>query len=270
MVQLAQRTNTNTGQEKQYSMPTMLGVWLVAVIPMVVLGWVIAPLVGDRIHEEEGLVRAGFLTVGLAWMFIFALLIVRNEEGNLSWTTVKTRLRLNAPISPRTGRRGGRLWWWVALLVVLFGAYNLLIVSAIDDGFSSLASFLHEPDKYSLNALLDSPQRLDALEGAWWVVALFIVFGFFNIFGEELVFRGVLLPKMAGVFGGWAWIANGVIFGLYHMHQPWGIPSAMLDGVFLLALAAWYFRSTTVALIVHGSQAIFFLAITFGVVLGMA
>jgi hypothetical protein len=34
---------------------------------------------------------------------------------------------------------------------------------------------------------------------------------------------GMLLPKMEGVFGKWSWVANGVLFGFYHLHQPWGI-----------------------------------------------
>ena len=35
-----------------------------------------------------------------------------------------------------------------------------------------------------------------------------------------MLFRGVLLPKMRGVFGKWDWVANSVLFGPYHMHVP--------------------------------------------------
>ncbi|MCC6985270.1 MAG: hypothetical protein IT309_02485 [Anaerolineales bacterium] len=41
----------------------------------------------------------------------------------------------------------------------------------------------------------------------------------------------MLLPKMEGVFGKWDWVANGVIFGFYHLHQPRGIPSFILTGL---------------------------------------
>jgi uncharacterized protein len=41
--------------------------------------------------------------------------------------------------------------------------------------------------------------------GAWWFFALFVVFAAFNtILGEEFLFRGVLLPRMEGVFGRWS------------------------------------------------------------------
>ena len=45
------------------------------------------------------------------------------------------------------------------------------------------------------------------------------------LLGEELLFRGVLLPRMAGVFGRWDWVANTVLFGLYHVHKIWSWPS---------------------------------------------
>ena len=64
---------------------------------------------------------------------------------------------------------------------------------------------------------------LGRLVGAWWFFALFVIYAVFNtILGEEFLFRGVLLPKMEGVFGRGSWVANGVLFALYHVHQPWG------------------------------------------------
>ncbi|HET7035856.1 MAG TPA: CPBP family intramembrane glutamic endopeptidase [Thermomicrobiaceae bacterium] len=253
-----------------YPLRRIVAIWALAVAPMVVLGWVVAPLVGDRIYREEGIVRGGLLTIGLAWLVVFSLLLVRQEEGNLAWGTVKRRLRLNAPISPRTGQQGGRLWWWVVLLVVLYGLYSVLLEPPIHHAVSALLPGLAEPDRYSLDELLKSHDRVAALEGAWWLVLLFAALGFFNIFGEEFLFRGVLLPKMGGVFAAWTWVANGLIFALYHLHQPWSIPTASVDGIFLLALPAWYFRSTVVPLIVHGSQSIYFLVLVIGIVLGLA
>ena len=47
--------------------------------------------------------------------------------------------------------------------------------------------------------------------GAWWFLALFVVSAAFNtILGEEFLFRGVLLPRLEGVFGRWSWVANSI------------------------------------------------------------
>lgn len=37
--------------------------------------------------------------------------------------------------------------------------------------------------------------------------------------GEEFLFRGVLLPRMKGVFGKWDWVANGVLGTFYHVRR---------------------------------------------------
>lgn len=55
-----------------------------------------------------------------------------------------------------------------------------------------------------------------------------ILFVFNTALGEELLFRGLLLPRMRGAFGRWDWLANGVLFGVYHLHQPWSTPGSIL------------------------------------------
>ena len=47
---------------------------------------------------------------------------------------------------------------------------------------------------------------------------------------EELVFRGLLLPRMRSVFGKGDIFVNGLLFALYHLHQPWSMPAALIDG----------------------------------------
>ncbi|MCC6568899.1 MAG: hypothetical protein IT315_06645 [Anaerolineales bacterium] len=42
---------------------------------------------------------------------------------------------------------------------------------------------------------------------------------------------GGRLLNPLGVVGTWDWVANGVFFGLYHIHQPRGIPSFILTGL---------------------------------------
>jgi len=106
--------------------------------------------------------------------------------------------------------------------------------------------------------------------GAWWFLALFVIQAIFNtVLGEELLFRGVLLPKMEGVFGRGSWVANGVLFGLYHLHLPWVIPNAVLTG-FLYTYPAYRYRSTWMSIILHSAQSVFFAFLVLGVVLGLA
>ena len=96
--------------------------------------------------------------------------------------------------------------------------------------------FFAEPPGYGFDAVFASQETLHRLVGAWWFFCLILVFLVFNsILGEEFLFRGVLLPRMEGVFGRWSWVANGVLFGVYHVHQPWGILESAIGGVFFLS-----------------------------------
>jgi membrane protease YdiL (CAAX protease family) len=111
---------------------------------------------------------------------------------------------------------------------------------------------------------------LQQLVGAWWFFGLLVVFSIFNVLGEEFLFRGVLLPRMQGVFGKWNWVASGVLSAFYHLHQPWTIAANIIQGVLLLAFPRWRFRSTWMGVIVHSVENVFGGILTLGIILGLA
>jgi hypothetical protein len=61
-----------------------------------------------------------------------------------------------------------------------------------------------------------------------------------------------------------------VLFGLYHLHQPWGMLGSIVSGAFLYALPAKRFRSTWMSMIVHSGQSVYLLFLILGLVLGLA
>jgi membrane protease YdiL (CAAX protease family) len=184
------------------------------------------------------------------------MITVRQEEGDLRWATVKQRLRLNAPRELTTGEPRPRLWLWVVPFLVVVTVVEVVLASPIDNAWVSVFPFFAEPACYSFDAIFQSQEILARLEGAWWFFAAFVIMSVFNtILGEEFLFRGVLLPKMEGVFGRWSWVANGILFGLYHVFQPWGIPGSVLTGL-LYTFPAYCFRSTWMSIIVHSTQSV--------------
>jgi membrane protease YdiL (CAAX protease family) len=105
---------------------------------------------------------------------------------------------------------------------------------------------------------------------AWGMFGIFFVQSLFNTFlGEEFLFRGVLLPKMEGVFGKWDWVANGMIFGFYHLHQPWSILSSAMIGI-IYAFSGKRFHSNWFPIILHSGQTVYLLLLILGLVLGLA
>lgn len=268
------QANTATKMEDQYSLARILGIWAFAAIPMGILSWIVFPALSPDFGSDPlgaGVTRIVLLTIGLIWLFVLSMIIVRQEEGDLRWATVKRRLRLNAPHDPKTDETRPRLWLWVILFVIAIVVWEVALTSYVDELWVSIFPFLAEPPGYSMGAVFASPEILERLVGAWWFFGLFVVNAVFNtILGEEFLFRGVLLPKMEGVFGKWSWVANGVLFGFYHVHQPWGIVDSAIGGVFFLAFPSWHFRSTWMGIIVHSAQSVFFAFLVLGVVLGLA
>jgi membrane protease YdiL (CAAX protease family) len=73
---------------------------------------------------------------------------------------------------------------------------------------------------------------------------------------------------MQGVFGKYDWVANSVLFGLYHLHKPWSI----LSNIVMDLAATWparRFRSTWMAIIVHAAESFITLGHVLGVILGL-
>lgn len=60
------------------------------------------------------------------------------------------------------------------------------------------------------------------LPGAWWVAGYYVVFLLVaNVAGEELWWRGYVLPRQELAFGRFAWLVHGVLWSLFHLFiQP--------------------------------------------------
>jgi len=263
-------------QSEQYSLAKILGIWALAAAPIGIvgwMGWIVSPLLASSFGLDPlgvFVTRLVLIMLGLVWLFVLSMIIVRREEGDLSWATVKRRLRLNAPREPATGEPRARLWLWVVPFLVAVTVVELVLGSTLENAWASVFPFLAEPAGYSFDAIFESQEILAGLEGAWWFLAVFVIFAVFNtILGEEFLFRGVLLPKMEGVFGRGSWAANSLLFGLYHVHLPWVIPNAILTGL-LYTFPAYRYRSTWMSIILHSAQSVFFAFLVLGVVSGLA
>ena len=155
----------------------------------------------------------------------------------------KDALWLRAPQSPRSGRRGGRLWWLLVPLILAVGATEEI-------------PKIPSPTHRDLAQFLQSNAGQEFFSGNWLWFALTLTMMIFNtVLGEELLFRGLLLPRMRGAFGRWDWLVNGVLFGMYHLHTPWSIPASMIDTL-IISYPASRYRSALIGICVHSVQTV--------------
>jgi CAAX protease family protein len=241
---------------RQYTLAQILAVWAAAAVPMGVLAWIVAPWLRDRLGGDEPLAEALLilLTLGLIWQFVLVLILLRRELGGLQWSRVRDALWLRPPRDPKTGRVGGRVWWWLIPFILIFGIEQVLPA-------------IPGPSVRDFGDFLGTDRAEDFFSGAWGWFAVIVVLAVFNtVLGEELLFRGLLLPRVRGAFGKWDWVANGALFACYHLHQPWDIPTSLVD-IFALAYPSRRFQSAWMGIIVHSTQSIVVITIVFTLVL---
>jgi membrane protease YdiL (CAAX protease family) len=198
------------------------------------LAWIVAPIIAGNAENFIPVLIVA-LTAGLIWQFLLVLLL----NG---WSL--RGLWLRQP-SASDGRRGGWLWLWVLPFVLGFGALQLVPLHLPTVASHDFGAFLASDDGHRL------------LRGNWALFGLIMVMLTFNtVLGEELLFRGLLLPRMRVAFGRADWAVNGILMGAYHLHQPWSIPSSIVAGL-LMAYPTKRFRSAWMGIIVHSTQSLF-------------
>jgi membrane protease YdiL (CAAX protease family) len=253
-------------KETQYSLARILAIWALAALPGGILFWAGLPILEKYTAVYVGYLVLIVLVIPYIWQIILALLVIKNDEGNLHWNTIKNRLWLKTTTDPRTGKENNVLWFWLIPFITLYALTQVLpMFQSINNWWTEILP-IKEPVKYSFEILFENP---DTLVGNWGFALVVLLVSILTM-SEEIVFRGILLPKMKGVFGRADWIANGVLFALYHLDRPWAWPSFIIYSTVTIALPARLFKSTWFSIAVHFSQAFYFMFLILGLVLGLA
>ena len=244
----------------QYRLRTIFAVWAAAALPMGVLAWLVAPALKDSFTGAGNvpMAKALFLCLGagMFWQFVLVVALVWREQRTLRWSVLREALWLRSPRSPRSGRIGGKLWLVLIPFIIAFAAGPFLIPTPAS------------PDDRDMGTFLDSDAGQGFLNGNWGWFGFLLVFWVFNtVLGEELLFRGLLLPRMNRIFGRGDWAANGALFAAYHVHVPWVIPATLLVDTFTLAYPSKRYRSAWVGIVVHTAQSVVLAAIVLTLVL---
>ena len=180
--------------------------------------------------------------------FIVATFLLVRREGSLS--TWQQRLRL-------TKLTGKQILICVGLFVLSFLATGLLVPSA---QYLASLPLLAPPDFLPdvLNPNKSAPAGVItefmgvSLKGAYWVTVIYFVFlTLFNILGEELWFRGYLLPRQELTWGQRTWVYHGILWCLFHAPiYPWTI-LYLLPTTLTVSYAAQRFQNTWASFAIH-------------------
>ena len=130
------------------------------------------------------------------------------REGNpLTWSAFSQRMRLT--------HLTGRIWLWTIVGTLLFGGLALVIEPMATAFYKSIG---YEIPIYSV------PEATTVLGG---IVSHIIVL-FFNIVGEELWWRGYILPRQELTHGKVTWLIHGILWACFHMFKWWAVPFMLI------------------------------------------
>jgi membrane protease YdiL (CAAX protease family) len=186
---------------------------------------------------------------------VVAVVRTRRADGVESWGAVAARLRLPLPGHPDWPTRRA----WAVFVAAAVGV--LLVEGLLEPVAGVLVSTLSLPIPVVLPALFDPRVALAvpptefmgvSLVGAWWVAAVWSVAFVVNIGGEELLWRGYVLPRQEAALGRWAWLANGLLWVVaVHAFMWWNLVGLLPTGLVTPFLAQRY-GTTWAGVVVHG------------------
>jgi len=179
-------------------------------------------------------------------LFLTALFLYKNEGNVWNISDFKSRMRLN-PLKKVD-------WLWIMGIILSFiianAAFTPIINKAAQIPFFSTPDFF--PAEINPNKTNVSGYMWDyKLSGAYWVIPAYFAGWFFNIFGEEFLWRGIIFPRQIKKYGSKAWIYHGIIWGLWHFFWKWNFFSLIPLSLFL-SFAVYKRKNTWIGIISHG------------------
>lgn len=139
---------------------------------------------------------------------VIAAVVGYIREGNpLIWSAFAQRMRLT--------HMTGRVWLWTIGGTLLFGGLALLIEPMALAIYKAIG---FEPPMFTI------PEAATVF-GA---ITSHIIVLFFNIVGEELWWRGYILPRQELTHGKITWLIHGTLWACFHMFKWWAVPFMLI------------------------------------------
>jgi membrane protease YdiL (CAAX protease family) len=177
-------------------------------------------------------------------MVLWSLIAFWRENGRMEWGALVKRFRLD------------RLNWKIVLISVGISVLTLgsevtfspMLSSMIENGLikipASIPAYLNPIEQMALGEI--KAQFL--AEGVFWLLPIALLF---NILGEELLWRGYMLPRQEVTHGKYTWLLHGFLWAFSHTFQYWLLPPILLTTL-VLSYMAQKQKTTWIGIIAHG------------------
>jgi len=188
-----------------------------------------------------------FLSVGLLVlvpMFAGALVLSSRDAGSSSLSDILERMRF------RKLNLTDCLWTVGGFVLLSAASFVIAKIFVPALGMDATPFFFQ-------NMPLDGRHR--------WIIAVWPLFFFFNIFGEEFLWRGYILPRQELLAGKWAWLLHGILWSIWHLPMGIDLVVSAVPTFFILPAIVQFRKNTAISTIIHTVFGGFgFLVLAFG------
>lgn len=168
-------------------------------------------------------------------LFITAVIMGYNE-GFTSVRELKSRLRL---------KKMSNLDWKYAII-------SSLAVMLLTGLIMGISKWLHSNYNFPLLESAPDFMRFEPFEGREKLLFFpWLFMFFFNMFGEELLWRGYILPRQEMAFQNRAWIVNAALWMLFHVCFGFQLMLILIPILTILPYAVYKTKNTYVGLFIH-------------------
>lgn len=190
-----------------------------------------------------------FLSVGLLVlvpMFFWAIYLSGREIDSFRLRDLLARMRIRK-------LSAGDLGWTVAtFLLLVLASYFIAKIMMPRMGMNATPFFF---------------QNMPLNDEHMWILYVWPLFFFFNIFGEEFLWRGYIQPRQELLNGKWTWLVHGLLWATWHVPMGLDLIIASLPIFFILPAVVQMRKNTTISIVVHTVFGAFgFLALSLGAV----
>ena len=219
-----------------FGVPTVLNALACQVAIPLMDSWNILPI------EVTYFTCVGILV--LVPMFVWALRLTAREIASTRPRDILARMRVH-----RIRGQDG-LWTLGIFLVLCLASYGIAKILM---------------PRLNLDAKPFFFRNMPLTQDNRWILGVWPVFFFFNIFGEEFLWRGYIQPRQELLMGRWTWLVHGLLWGTWHIPMGFDLIFASLPIFFLLPAVVQWRANTSIAIVVHAVFGAFgFLALALG------
>ena len=190
-----------------------------------------------------------FLSVGLIAlvpMFFGAIYLSGKEINSLRLKDILARMRVFS-LSKKD-------WVWTVgtFLLLVFASFLIAKVLMPQLGKDATPFFF---------------KNMPLNDANMWILYVWPLFFFFNILGEEFLWRGYIQPRQELLHGRMTWFFHGIFWAIWHIPMGLDLIFASLPIFFILPAVVQVRKNTSIAIVVHAVFGAFgFLALALGAV----